>query len=112
MVTLTVTPSAPVADLVVAAVLPAGFEIENPRLAGDAEKASEDEHTERSRGIRAEVRGDRLVVGLDHVDKPMTYQYAVRAVTKGTFSLPPVAAECMYNPGIRSLNGAGRIEIR
>ena len=42
----------------------------------------------------------------------MTYQYAVRAVTKGTFSLPPVAAECMYNPGVRSLNGAGRIEIR
>ena len=112
VVTLTVTPSAPVNDLVVADVLPAGFEIENPRLAGDADKASEEENTDKSRGIRAEIRDDRLVVFLDHVDKPMTYQYAVRAVTKGTFSLPPVAAECMYNPGIRSLNGAGRIEIR
>jgi uncharacterized protein YfaS (alpha-2-macroglobulin family) len=47
----------------------------------------------------------------DHVDKPMTYQYASEPSRKG-LSLPPVAAECMYNPGIRSLNGAGRIEIR
>jgi uncharacterized protein YfaS (alpha-2-macroglobulin family) len=112
VVTLTITPSAPVENLVVADVLPAGFEIENPRLSKDEERTEAAESGDRNRGIRAEIRDDRLVVFIDRVAEPMVYRYAVRAVTKGTFSLPPVAAECMYNPGIRSLSGAGRIEIR
>ena len=88
----------------VAAVLPlpAGFEIENQRLA-DAETAPA--------GVRCEARDDRLILFIEELEKPLTWRYSLRAVTPGTFTLPQIYAECMYDGGISSVNGGGRITV-
>ena len=41
----------------------------------------------------------RLITGTHH---PTTeYRFKVRAVTKGTFAVPPLSAEGMYDPEVR-----------
>ena len=40
-----------------------------------------------------------------------TYLYVARAVTRGDFALPAIVAESLYNPGVFSRHGAGRIVV-
>ncbi len=34
-------------------------------------------------------------------------RFAVRAVSRGTFTLPPIKAECMYEPEVYSVTADG-----
>ena len=83
--------------------LPAGFEIENPRLTGAGE--------ENVSGVRSEIRDDRLILFIEELRKPLKWHYSLRAVTEGTFASPQVYAECMYDPGISSVSGGGTITV-
>lgn len=89
--------------------LPAGFEIENPRLGrGTAvEWAPETWNAD-----YLSVKDDRLeMFGAIEAGKTATVVYAVRAVTSGTFTVPPVEVEAMYNPDIWAREAGGRIQI-
>lgn len=88
----------------VAAVLPlpAGLEIENQRLSDAAATPA---------GVRCEARDDRLILFIEELEKPLTWRYSLRAVTPGTFTVPQIYAECMYDGGISSVNGGGRITV-
>jgi len=98
-------------NVVVVDILPAGFEIENPRIATSekidwlTEKSFEPGHVD--------VRDDRLLL---FTDLPSTdnihYRYIVRAVTKGKFILPAISASCMYDPTVESVSGQGQIEVK
>jgi uncharacterized protein YfaS (alpha-2-macroglobulin family) len=100
----------PIQNIVVSDLLPAGFEIENPRLAT----------TERLPWLegpsfepqRIEMRDDRMLV-FASLDEPGShcFRYLVRAVTAGRFVLPPIQASCMYHPGISSVHGSGTVEV-
>jgi uncharacterized protein YfaS (alpha-2-macroglobulin family) len=112
VVELSLANAEPVDNVVVSDLLPAGLEIENPRLAtrdgAVASKASmpafEPSHVER--------RDDRLLVFADFGNAgTRTYQYAARAVACGRFRLPPVSAHAMYRPDVRSTHGAGHVEV-
>ena len=46
------------------------------------------------------------------MDRPFEYKYLLRAVSRGTFTLPPLAAEGMYAPDINAVTAAGKAEIR
>ncbi|MDR1874406.1 MAG: hypothetical protein LBQ90_05245 [Synergistaceae bacterium] len=92
-VTLTLTPLSTVSNLAVSFLLPAGMEIENPRLKGNEE--------EEQRGVRSDVRDDRLLLFVDSLSRKTNCRFTMRAVTRGAFALPPLAAEGMYDPGIR-----------
>ena len=83
--------------------LPAGFEIENPRLTGAGE--------ENAGGVRAEIRDDRLLLFIEELRKPLVWHYSLRAVTEGVFASPQIYAECMYDPGISSVSGGGTITV-
>ena len=37
--------------------------------------------------------------------------YLVRAVTPGTYTLPPVEVEAMYKPEYRARSGAGKVKV-
>ena len=98
-------------NVIVEDLLPACFEIENPRIA-TTEKVEwmtkdnfEPDHID--------IRDDRLLL---FTDLPSTdtihYRYVVRAVTKGKFALPAVSASCMYDPSITSASGQGSIEVK
>ncbi len=108
-VTLTITPSAPLRDLIVTDMIPGGMEIENERLAGGADLPPS---PNRTYGVRAEMRDDRLLLFIDYLEKPMEYKYLLRAVSRGTFTVPPLAAEGMYEPDTGAVTGAGAAEIR
>jgi len=110
VVDLSIKADMPYQNLVIQDLLPAGFEIENPRIS-TREKLDwikkdifEPDHYD--------IRDDRLLIFTDIPDTEVVhYRYIVRAVTKGKFTLPAVSASCMYDPSIKSLSGKGRIQI-
>jgi uncharacterized protein YfaS (alpha-2-macroglobulin family) len=102
-VELYVTPLAPTTTLVLSDLLPGGLEIEST---GEIYYMPAD-----GGEIRAEKRDDRLILFITNLKGPLIYRYTTRAVTRGTFALPPVSVEDMYNPGIRSLSHGGTLTI-
>ena len=103
-------PSQAVQNVVVNEMLPAGLEIENPRLASRAPlpwlpgNAVEPDYLD--------IRDDRLLIFLNlpqGVDK--AFYYAARVVTEGDFTLPPVLAECMYDAALRSVASSGQVRV-
>lgn len=111
LVELTIKAPQALENIVVADLLPAGLEIENPRL--DADALTGKDTTGAVTPAYLEVRDDRLVLAFDRLEEgEHHFYYAVRAVTPGNFQYPSVTAECMYEPQIRatSLPGATVIE--
>jgi len=105
---ITLDPKGEANNLVLEDLLPAGFEVENPRL-----KTSErlDWVTEDSLEVdHMDIRDDRLVLFMSIHGKGH-YRYVVRAVSKGDFILPAIRAELMYNPNIYSVSGHGRVKV-
>ena len=97
-------------NVAVVDVLPAGFEIENPRLESRAgvpwipKKGFQPDYMD--------IRDDRLIFfGKLPRQKKQKFYYALRAVTRGDFALPPVAAEAMYDPTKSSVASSGRIRV-
>ena len=85
--------------------LPAGFEVENPRL------QTSDQSANTSVASHTEFLDDRVVLFSDAPAKPRTFRYSIRAVTEGQFAVPPIQATCMYNESIESVSGAGKIRV-
>lgn len=92
-------------------LLPAGFEIENPRLQSRAgidwieDTGFQPDHLD--------IRDDRLVLFGDFSEgETVKFYYGLRAVTAGTFKLPPVRAEAMYAPTKASVASSGRVVVR
>ncbi|NLG83750.1 MAG: hypothetical protein GX493_03875 [Firmicutes bacterium] len=99
-----------VKNVVLVDLLPAGLEIENPRLATSAELGwvSEKSFTP----TYLDIRDDRLIVFADF-GRAGTYRfyYAARAVSRGTFVLPSLRAECMYEPEVYGVTSGGKVRI-
>jgi hypothetical protein len=91
--------------------LPAGWEIENARLGrgGSVEWASSEEQWSAD---YVNIRDDRVeVFGSLDAGESKKVVYAVRAVTSGKFTLPPVEAEAMYDPRIWAREAGGTVEV-
>jgi uncharacterized protein YfaS (alpha-2-macroglobulin family) len=98
-----------VKNVAITDLLPAGLEIENPRLGvtreiGFVANADQPDYLD--------VRDDRLNLFTTATPKPKTFYYLARAVSKGTFKLGPVSADAMYNAEYHSYNGAGVVRVR
>jgi alpha-2-macroglobulin len=107
-VSISSTLGTPVENVVVTDMLPAAFEIENPRLNEDRnmtwiKNASTPQHFD--------IRDDRInfYTTADATEK--TFYYLVRVVSRGKFVLGPVAADAMYNGDYRSYSGGGRLVV-
>ncbi|MBI5092783.1 MAG: hypothetical protein HZB26_10120 [Candidatus Hydrogenedentes bacterium] len=111
VVGLEITPDANVKNLVVADLLPAGFEIENPRL--DETVLSGETFQGAKTPSFLEIRDDRLVLAFDALGTGThRYYYVVRAVTPGTYVYPPSQAECMYDDRIHATTETATIEVK
>lgn len=106
----------PIKNIVVTDMLPAGFEIENPRLNEDQQyawikDADQPQHYD-YRDDRINIFCD-LGVGYNYNKRNnlRTFYYVVRAVTKGKFVMGPVSADAMYNGEYRSYNGGGKVTV-
>lgn len=98
----------PVENVVITDLLPAGFEIENPRT---KEIPGMDWIKDGSSPAALDVRDDRIHFFVDAYSNKQVYYYAVRAVSPGNFKMGPVNADAMYNGEYHSYNGAGIVRV-
>jgi len=108
-ITISTTDNSTVENVAITDILPAGFEIENPRLNAEREmswikdKATPDYQ---------DIRDDRISFFTTASGVSRTFYYMVRAVGRGTFRQGPVGADAMYNGQYYSYSGAGKITVR
>jgi hypothetical protein len=100
--------------VIVADYLPAGFEIDNPRLVSSGETNTLDWIADGAEPVNSEFRDDRFTAAFDRsVDSSpvFTVAYVVRAVSPGRYVLPQAKVEDMYRPDRFGRTATGAIEI-
>jgi uncharacterized protein YfaS (alpha-2-macroglobulin family) len=95
-------------NIVLTDMLPAGFEIENPRT---KDIPGMDWIKHQSMPTAIDVRDDRINIFVNAYGNKQTYYYVVRAVSPGIYKMGPVSADAMYNGEYHSYNGAGMIKV-
>ncbi len=117
------TSSDPVYNVILQDRFPAGWEIENPRLGrgalpdwAKASNGDDDDDSVKTRAWEVEymyVRDDRLeAFGTIQAGETVEMVYALRAVTAGRFTMPPVEAEAMYDARIWARGAGGLVSVR
>ncbi len=100
--------------IVVADMLPAGFEIDNPGLVNSA-SLSNFPWLEQTQAAHLEFRDDRFVAAMDSdgdSGREFTLAYVVRAVTPGTYAHPAANVEDMYRPQYSARTATGMMEVK
>jgi hypothetical protein len=114
IVAVSVTASTAMPDALLTDLLPAGLEVENFNL-GDAKQwagvvVAGIEISDRASAAQVrheEFRDDRYVAALDLEEgQAARVFYLVRAVTPGTYTVPPPLVEDMYRPQLRGVGKA------
>ncbi len=97
-------------NIVINDLIPAGFEIENPRYSALAEANWVVKNPMNLQYL--DIRDDRMIlftgIGRGEVKE---YTYLLRVVNKGKFGLAPLFGECMYDNGFSSSNGGKTISV-
>lgn len=107
-VTLEKAYSNTIENIVITDLLPAGFEIENPRT---KEIPGMDWIKDGADPVALDIRDDRIHFFVDATGNRQKYYYAVRAVSLGQFKQGPVSADAMYNGEMHSYHGAGVVRV-
>ncbi len=100
--------SASVPNVVVTDMLPAGLEIENPRI---GELPDMPWIKDAALPQHQDIRDDRINLYTAAQNKTQNFYYTVRAVSPGRFRMGPVSADAMYNGEYHSYNGAGVVLV-
>jgi uncharacterized protein YfaS (alpha-2-macroglobulin family) len=101
--------------IMVADYLPAGFEIDNPRLVSSGDSGTLDWIEDGEEPENTEFRDDRFTAAIDRAaddQSIFTVAYIVRAVSPGKYVLPQAYVEDMYNPSRYGRSATGSIEVR
>jgi uncharacterized protein YfaS (alpha-2-macroglobulin family) len=101
--------------VMVADYLPAGFEIDNPKLVSSGDSGTLDWIEDGVEAVNTEFRDDRFTAAIDRKsdDKAVfTVAYVVRAVSPGRYVLPQAMVEDMYNPSRYGRTGTGIVDVR
>ncbi len=114
-----VKPTQKAENLILTQLLPAGFEIENPRLKqeqiGDLLTSVYNRNSINTIiPEHVEIRDDKLIVAFPPLHRLSVYSYicTVRAVTRGDFEFPGAYIEDMYNPEVFARMATERIEVK
>ena len=100
--------------VIVADYLPAGFEIDNPRLVSSGETGTLAWIADAVPPVNAEFRDDRFTAAFERkadAAPVFTVAYVVRAVSPGRYTLPQAKVEDMYRPDRFGRTATGTIEI-
>jgi alpha-2-macroglobulin len=100
--------------VIVADYLPAGFEIDNPRLVSSGETGTLPWIQDAAPPVNSEFRDDRFSAAFNrHGGDPsvFTVAYIVRAVSPGTYVHPQAFVEDMYRPDRYGRTGSGTVEV-
>ncbi len=100
-----------VENVVIQVLLPAGLEVENPRLES-SETSTFTPKDEQPIAGHQDLRDDRILFFTDLMRTGWHTGYSqLRAVTPGKYSLPPVQAEAMYDPSIVATGELGHMDV-
>ena len=105
VVTLRVKCSKELDNLVIVDLLPAGFEVDNPRLSSRGNLGF-DPQCDFSAAF-SDFRDDRVLLFSKNIEGEHAFSYSVRAVTPGQFQVPGLTAEAMYDPDIFGRTNTG-----
>ena len=100
--------------VIVADYLPAGFEIDNPRLVSSGETGTLGWIADAAEPVTSEFRDDRFTAAFDRTQDAspaFTVAYVVRAVSPGSYVLPQAKVEDMYRPDRFGRTATSAIEI-
>jgi len=115
VVLLTVTEAQPqFARVALTDYVPAGFEIDNPRLVSSADTGGLNWITQAANPVHTAFRDNRFVAAFDRrSDSPVVYTvaYVVRAVSPGTYVLPQAMVEDMYRPDRFGRTDTGAVRV-
>jgi alpha-2-macroglobulin len=97
-------------NIVITDMIPAGCEIENPRLKPSTSLGWEVPNPMMVQSM--DVRDDRMIL-FTSLDGAATreFMYLLRVVNQGSFVLPAVSAEAMYDPSYHSTHGAAMTSV-
>ena len=115
VVLLTVTePQPQFARVALTDYVPAGFEIDNPRLVSSGDTGTLDWIENAGSPTYTEFRDDRFTAAFERRSgDPTTYTvaYVVRAVSPGSYVLPQAVVEDMYRPDRFGRTETGAVEV-
>jgi uncharacterized protein YfaS (alpha-2-macroglobulin family) len=100
--------------LIVADYLPAGFEIDNPRLVSSGDTGTLPWITDAIDPVSSEFRDDRFAAAFERKRGDaavFTVAYVVRAVSLGTYVRPQASVEDMYRPDRFGRTDSGKVEV-
>ncbi len=118
VVVVTVTAEKAGGRVLLADRLPAGLEVENPRLVSSGDLSSLSWLKTDVSAEHTEFRDDRVVAAFNLFGKKQkagqtfAVAYMVRAVTPGSFVHPAATVEDMYVPERHARTGAGRLTVQ
>lgn len=102
--------SGPLQNVAIENLLPTGLEVENPRL--KTTQTLPWIGNPNMNPAALDIRDDRVLFFTDlPANRWQTVYGLLRAVVPGSFRLPPVHAEAMYNPALRATGSGGRIQV-
>jgi len=97
-------------NIVITDLIPAGFEIENPRLNPATELSWLPKIPMNIQYM--DIRDDRLLLFTNlNRNKTNDFYYLLRVVNQGTYQLPVIGAEAMYDQEYHSYHGAGVVRV-
>ena len=100
--------------IIVADYLPAGFEIDNPRLVSSGDTGTLAWIADAAEPVNSEFRDDRFSAAFERKEKDrpvFTVAYVVRAVSPGRYVLPQAFVEDMYRPDRFGRTATGSVEV-
>lgn len=92
-------------NVVLVDLLPAGFEVDNPRLSSRGSLSFEPDCS--LEPAYRDFRDDRVLLFTGAFEGEQTFSYSVRAVTPGRYAVPALLAEAMYDPDVFGRSGGG-----
>jgi uncharacterized protein YfaS (alpha-2-macroglobulin family) len=95
--------------------LPAGFEIDNPRLVSSGDTGALGWIENAGTPVHTEFRDDRFTAAFDRTNSDaavFTVAYVVRAVSPGDYVLPQAEVEDMYRPDRFGRTGTGAVSVQ
>ena len=95
--------------------IPAGFEIDNPRLVSSGDVGTLSWITDAGTPVHTEFRDDRFTAAFNRAsgDAPVyTVAYIVRAVSPGEYVLPQASIEDMYRPDRFGRTATGTASVK
>ncbi len=103
------TDKSTIPNVAVTDMLPACFEIENPRLTADREYS-----WTKDRAIPEflDMRDDRITMFTTVTGYVKNFYYLVRVVSKGTYKMGPVSADAMYDGNYYSYYGSRSVSVK